>query len=214
MEKNLEKAIQMIMSPSELMYRSEQFHKNLKYLSTFLGSRRRMIVKSKDELLFFGRVDSTCMRKLDDWPEDLTMIPTDDKPLLKDVLESIMGSNVKIGARDGVGFIYCGKCKPALLDWLDFQSDKVKWGNISKLDKIKADAFNFEGDEHTREDLEKKLKRYEKKVANFKGTLSCEVTDIRRSLLPEEEGAYIILFDGCVPAAGSMWTIDECTIRL
>ena len=202
-----------------------------------------MIVKSKDELLFFGRVDSTCMRKLDDWPEDLTMIPTDDKPILKEVLESIMGSNVKVGARDGVGFIYCGKCKPALLDWLDFQSDKVKWGNISKLDKIKADIFNFESEfehtlvsrnynnkknhlpelsdeevsklkEHMRADLEKKLKRYEKKIENFKGTLSCEVTDICRSLLPEEEGAYIVIFDGCIPAAGSIWTIDECTVRL
>ena len=63
-------------------------------------------------------------------------------------------------------------------------------------------------------DLEKKLKRYEKKIENFKGTLSCEVTDICRSLLPEEEGAYIVIFDGCIPAAGSIWTIDECTVRL
>lgn len=218
----------------DLMERSIMAERNYKELSKYVGHRTKVMVRSMDRLLYFGKVELSTLRKLEEWPEDLEITPA-AAPILKDVINELMGYNIKIGAKHGIGFMYAGECNPALINWINGQPNRVRDAYSDKIESVERDIYNFESyfaknmsgrkkiytEEEKKvirvrlmERLKKRLARYEKKRDTFVGILSCGVTDIYQSLLPEEGDAYIVLFDGAYPSSRTIWTTDECNIRL
>ena len=224
-----------------MLERSIKYAENRQKLIDNINKRCVVRDKETDELLYLGTIENTTLRKLDDWPEDLIILPTDDIPRLESVLKMFDGKNVKIGANDGVGFLYAG---PGLFGFLKSKSDMVLAGIIAKIEQCEKDIYNFEHDfwisyvngrnyarrknglplltkkdleftkEHQLANIKNRLYRYELKRDKFTNTLDCGVTDIYQSVSHDELGTYIIMFDGSSLAQGTFWTIKECAADL
>ena len=123
--------------------RSEKIQESEETLNALFG--QKVLVKHENDILYYGIADSTTVRKLDDWPDEIDILPANDVEFtLKDMLKNLSGKNVKLGACDGVGFIYCGEVKPGLIPWLDKKSGQMYEAMNIQLDKIRASIHNFD----------------------------------------------------------------------
>lgn len=131
------------MTMEEQIERSQKIQESEDTLNSLFG--QRALIKHENDILFYGRVDTTTVKKLDDWPDEIDILPADDVEFtLKEILTALSGKNVKLGATDSVGFIYCGEVKPGLISWLNKKSGLMYEAMNAELNKIRASIYNFE----------------------------------------------------------------------
>jgi hypothetical protein len=56
----------------------------------------------------------------------------------------------------------------------------------------------------------KRVNRWKNSESKFHPTLNAEVLQTYNSILPEEQGTIIVIFEGCYPSNHTFWTIEEC----
>ncbi len=141
---------------------------------------------------------------------------------VEETLKKYEGRNVKIGAKNGSGFIYCGVVRDGLYDWLKTKTE----AQLERIDQLRGmweyrlkdpEGYMLElgvyyPDDAQRHNImgyaERQFRKYDKMLKNFKNINSSEVLEEYKSILPEERGTMIIIFDGV--ARGTFWTIEEC----
>ena len=142
---------------------------------------------------------------------DSTHKKDDEYITLQDILENFEGSYLKLGFKNGSGFVWCDKINKYTFDILNNIS-------ISEYEDLKSEYKRLEYTiQHTldtseKTQLEKQLKKLNKRIDKFKLYTERQVVDFYKSDNPLEDdevynNCYIAIIDGNKKCL--YWTVKE-----
>lgn len=133
--------------------------------------------------------------------------------IVKDLNDLYNGKKIRLGAKDGNSFIWCGRVDDDFLPDIERLSKKhgLKLMKLLSVNKVKYDTHRTlleTSDGDSRDLLERRVKSdkeryemYQKRVSDFTPILEREIVDIYPSI--EYSDVTIIMYDGMEP--GSSW---------